>query len=192
MHARGTLISYRAASASCHHCLCADLNCTPTPLPPPKCTKDAPFEIVHTAERALVNLVTSADPETCFDHLFPFTRVEIDLNDKVSPPELLSTLRTMIVLVDRIPIDSLRRVVPSLLDLFHAALCHKSVDMRKATVFILVEMHFVLGDELRLDEFTDCHQRLVRVYVERHPKNTRRTADAGAAVPTPPTQKISA
>jgi len=97
----------------------------------------------------------------------------------------------MIVLVDRIPTDSLRKVVPSLLALFRSALCHKSVDMRKATVFILVEMHFLLGDELRLDEFTDCQRQLVRVYVERHPKNSRTMMDA-SVVPTPPTQKLSA
>ena len=156
-----------------------------------QCTKDAPFEIVHTAERALANLVTNADPETCLEHLLPFTRVEIDLNDKSSPPALLSTLRTMIVLVDRLPIDSLRKVVPSLLALFRAALCHKSVDMRKATVFILVEMHFVLGDELRLDNFTHCQQQLVRVFVERYPKNSQIMVDA-IVVPTPPTPKLSA
>jgi hypothetical protein len=63
--------------------------------------------------------------------------------------------------------------------------------MRKAMVFILVEMRFVLGDELRLDEFSDCQRQLVRVFAERHPKNSRMMVD-DTMVPTPPTQKLLA
>jgi hypothetical protein len=146
---------------------------------------DAPFEIVHTAERVLVNLFLSADAETCLEHLIPFFNIDVDLNEKGSPPALLSALRSMVVLVDRIPIASLRKVFPSLLTLFHTALCHKSMDLRKATVFILVEIHFILGEELQLDEFTDCQQRLIRVYIDRHPKNTRTMADAMAVLTAP-------
>ena len=144
-----------------------------------QCTKDAPFEIVHTAERALYNLINGADPDICFKHLLPFTLAEeIDLNEKNSPPVLLSTLRTMRYLVDRISIISLKSALPSLLSLFHTALCHKSVDMRKATVFVIVELHFVLGDELELDDFTDCQRRLIDVYIERHPKNSQMLVEA--------------
>jgi len=135
-----------------------------------QCTRDAPFEIVNTAERALRNLVDETDPETCFEHLLPFTSIEIDLNDKNSPSELLSVLRTMRYLVDRVSPDSLKVAIPSMLPLFHTALDHKSVDMRKATVFVLVELHIVLGDnELNLDDFKDCQRRLINVYIERHP-----------------------
>mmetsp|Transcript_11114 Transcript_11114/g.17620 ORF Transcript_11114/g.17620 Transcript_11114/m.17620 type:complete len:222 (+) Transcript_11114:486-1151(+) len=149
-----------------------------------ECTKDAPFEIVHTAERALQNLVTGTDPETCFEHLLPFTVVEIDLNNKINPPALLSTLRTMRYLLDRISIDSLKEALPHFAALFRTSLCHKSVDMRKATVFILVEMHFMLGEEelgLMVD-LTDCQRRLVDVYIERHPKNKLHENNADMAL----------
>ena len=73
-------------------------------------------------------------------------------------------------LAEKISPDTLRNALPSLLSLFHTALSHKSVDMRKATVFLLVEMHFVLGDELGLDDLTDCQRRLVDVYIDRHPR----------------------
>ena len=137
-----------------------------------QCTRDSPFDIVNTAERALRNLVDNTDPETCFEHLLPFTSIEIDLNDKNSPPELLSVLRTMRYLVDRVSLDSLKAALPSLLPLFRTALDHKSVDMRKATVFVLVELHIALGDnELNLDDFKDCQRRLINVYVGRHSKN---------------------
>ena len=86
-------------------------------------------------------------------------------------------------LVDRISTDSLKGALPSLLPLFRTALCHKSVDMRKATVFVLVEMHFVFGEERPglMEEFTDCQTRLVDVYIERHPKNKPRTINVETA-----------
>lgn len=145
-----------------------------------QCTRDSPFEIVNTAERALRNLVDGTNPEVCFKHLLPFTSIEIDLNDKNSPPELLSVLRTMRYLVDRVSLDSLKAALSSMLPLFHTALDHKSVDMRKATVFVLVELHIVLGDdELNLDDFKDCQRRLINVYIGRHPKcNTMVVDDA--------------
>ena len=70
-----------------------------------------------------------------------------------------------------------------MLPLFRTALCHKSVDMRKATVFVLVEMHFVFGEERPglMEEFTDCQTRLVDVYIERHPKNKPRTINVETA-----------
>ncbi len=106
----------------------------------------------------------------CFKYLIPFTHVEIDLNSKNNPSALLSTLRSLRNLVGRVSTAVLRNELPSLLPLFRSTLCHKSMDMRKATVFVLVEMHIVLGDELLdLTGFTDCQKRLIEVYVERHP-----------------------
>jgi len=139
-------------------------------------TNDAPFEIVNTAENILGNLVTTGvvDPELCLQYLLPYTtRIDIDLNDKSSPSVLLSTLRTLRFVIDRISIATLRQVVPSLLTLFHTTLCHKSVDMRKATVFILVEIQVVLGDECQLlDKLSEYQRKLVHVYVERHPRHS--------------------
>lgn len=76
-------------------------------------------------------------------------------------------------MIEKISTDSLRKALPSLMQLFQTTLSHTSVDLRKATVFILVEMHFVLGDELILDEFTDSQRQLVGIYIDRHNKNTQ-------------------
>ena len=122
--------------------------------------------------------MAGTNAQLCFEHLLPFTSVEIDLNDKSNPPALLSALRTMKHLVDKIPIDTLKRATPSLLPLLHRTLSHKSMDMRKATVFILVEMHFVLENELSFEELADSQRRLIDVYIERHPKNTQMAMEA--------------
>ena len=76
-------------------------------------------------------------------------------------------------LIDKVSIDSLRNALPSLMQLFQNTLSHASVDLRKATVFILVEMSFVLGDELILDDFTDSQKQLVGIYIKRHNKTTQ-------------------
>jgi len=135
-------------------------------------TCDAPFEIVHTSERALQNLVCGTDPDTCFQCLVPFLNdTDVDLSTKSNPPILLSTLRTLRHLIDRISPKTLENNFHSLLlPLFLTTLRHKSVDMRKATIFILVEVYFVLGDGMNMDNFTESQQRLIDVYITKHPK----------------------
>ena len=109
----------------------------------------------------------------CFEYLVPYTHVDIDLKNKSNPPELLSTLRTLRHLVGRVSTISLKNEMTTLLPLFHRALCHKSMDMRKATVFALVEMYIALGEDLDIDGFSDCQRRLIDVYVERHPNRSQ-------------------
>ena len=128
---------------------------------------------MHTAERALQNL-SSSNPDASFGCLLPYVRSDgIDPDDASNPPALLSALRTLRCLVDRVRGDALAAALPSLLPLFRETVCHRSVDMRKATVFVLVELHFVLGDGLDLGGMSDCHRRLVDMYVDRHPKRVR-------------------
>ncbi len=144
-------------------------------------TCDAPFEIVHTSERALQNLVYGTDPETCFQCLVPYlSDVDVDLSTKSNPPILLSTLRTLRHLIDRLSLQTLKdNFYPLMLPLFQTTLRHKSVDMRKATVFILVEVYFVLGDEMNLERFTESQQRLIDVYITKHPKKQAMGSQTG-------------
>jgi hypothetical protein len=94
----------------------------------------------------------------------------VDLDNEANPPVLLSALRTLKHLIECIPIQTLRQATPDLLQIFHKTIQHKSVDMRKATVFVLVEMYCALGQDLNIDGFSDGQKRLIDVYVERHPK----------------------
>jgi hypothetical protein len=146
-----------------------------------QCTENAPFEVQHTAEQALQNLISgNHHPEICFEELLPYTTVT-EVENALQKPrctsisftsKLLSTLRTMRYLIEKISTDSLRKAMPPLMQLFQTTLSHTSVDLRKATVFILVEIHFVLGDELILDELTDTQRQLVGIYIKRHNKTT--------------------
>lgn len=158
-----------------------------------QCTVNAPFEVVHTAEQALQNLISASLPEVCFRELLPYT-TGAEVDEALQMPhcntlsisfgnssKLLSALRTIRYLIDKISIDSLRNALPPLIQLFQKSLSNASVDLRKATVFNLVEMHFVLGDELTLDDFTDSQRQLVGIYIKRHHK-TAPTLDQRSAL----------
>lgn len=148
-----------------------------------QCTENAPFEVVHTAEQALQNLISgNLHPEECFEVLLPYTSgkaVEVALHQQGhnNPSKLLSTLRSMRHLIEKLSPDTLRKSLPSLMELFKTTLSHTSVDLRKATIFILVELHFVLGDDLILDDFTDGQKQLVGIYISRHPKKISTTQE---------------
>lgn len=98
------------------------------------------------------------------------SNTHVDLDSETNPPGLLSSLRTLKHLIEFIPLHKLRQVTPEILQLFHSTIRHKSVDMRKATVFVLVEMYYILGQELSVDGFSEGQKRLIDVYIERHPK----------------------
>ena len=136
-----------------------------------QCTKDAPFETINTAEKALLNIVSGANPETCFKDLLPYFSIDIDLNDEKDSPDVLSAMRVMRYLVPKVSPESLEVALPLMLSFFRTTIEHVSVHFRKASVFALVEMFFVLGDDLiNLDTFKDCQQRLLQAYIERHSK----------------------
>lgn len=95
----------------------------------------------------------------------------MDLDSEVNPPILLSALRTMKHLMALVPLPKLQPVISELLQLCQTTITHKSVDMRKATVFVLVEMYFALGQELNVEGFSDGQRRLIDVYVGKHPRS---------------------
>lgn len=108
----------------------------------------------------------------CFECILPYIyNVEVDLKSEANPPVLLSALRTLKHLIESVSAVKLREAMPGLLQLLHHTINHKSVDMRKATVFVVVEMYFSLGRELNVDGFSDGQKRLIDVYVGKHPKN---------------------
>lgn len=122
-----------------------------------KCTK---FEIVHTAERALENLVTSCpplDPTLCLRSLLPYLKLSSSDDGENGDDEWaipLLALRTLCKLADRVPARNLLEALSStsgsssgLGACLVMGMRHKAVDVRKAAIFAAVEMHFaVAGD----------------------------------------------
>jgi len=131
-----------------------------------QCTKDASFETIDTVEMALLNLASGTNPDTCFNF-----SIDIDLNDEKDSPDVLSAIRVMRYLIPKVSPESLEVALPLMLSFFRTTIEHVSVHFRKASVFALVELFFVLGDDLiNLDTFKDCQQRLLQAYIEKHSK----------------------
>lgn len=138
-----------------------------------KCSKDCSYEITHTAERALENLVTTQDSVRCLRCIIPYLgRIEQDDNNRgKASPFILSTFRTLCKMLSGVPQQPLLDSLPSIMPSIYKALVHKSVDLRKASVFCIVEMLLILGWE-KLNPFLDklnvAQRKLVNIYVERH------------------------
>ncbi|GMH86943.1 hypothetical protein TrVE_jg3479 [Triparma verrucosa] len=131
-----------------------------------QCSRDPSYEIVHTAERALENLVTALDATRCLKVILPY------LTRQNETELVLSCVRTLQKFIGRIPspvlMSNLQLVMPTLVSCFSSP----NVDMRKSVVFCLVEAYFVLGDKLmpHLSSLNAAQLKLVTIYVERQQK----------------------
>lgn len=135
-----------------------------------ECSKGtSSYEQVHAAERALENMAESKaiDPEQCMQALSKhlLTNSTTDENASVT----LLTLRAMTKLVGRLPSEDITKALPSLKPALFSSLNGGEVDMRKAAVFLIVEMHSRLGEDViqELDGLTPSQQKLVSIYINR-------------------------
>ena len=132
-----------------------------------QCSRDPSYEIVHTAERALENLVMAIDATRCLKVITPY------LGRPDEETVILSCVRTLQKFVGRIPspslVGSLSLIMPPLVGCFSSP----SVDMRKAVVFAIVEIYFVLGDVAMpyLSDLSAAQLKLISIYVERQQKS---------------------
>ena len=136
-----------------------------------ECCNCPSYELAHTAERSLENLVQEIDAKKCLSafsrHLVAAAISKEDVpNDNTV---VLMALRLLSKLVERIPKSDLKNVLPMLKSAIFASLGSSQVDMRKAAVFFIVELQMKFGQE-RLDELEDMNaaqQKLVCIYVEK-------------------------
>jgi len=127
------------------------------------------YEQVHAAERALENMAESKaiDPEQCMEALSKhlLTASSTDANAAVT----LLTLRALTKLIGRISSEDIAKAIPNLKPALFASLNGGEVDMRKAAVFLIVEMHSRLGEDVmrQLEGLTASQQKLVSIYINR-------------------------
>ncbi len=137
------------------------------------CCSDVNSHIVHAAERVLESLVMTQEPSSCFHSIRPFINISTG-DDLVSSKVALSGLRTMVKLTPRLDKVFLKELLPSLFPSLLQTISHDSVDIRKATVFLLVEVTVTVeeGDLTQLfDQLTLAQRRLITYYVDRRQKN---------------------
>ena len=136
-----------------------------------ECSKGtSSYEQVHAAERALENMAESKaiDPEQCMQALSKHLLTTNSTTDENTSVTLL-TLRALAKLIGRLPSEDITKALPSLKPALFASLNGGEVDMRKAAVFLIVEMHSRLGEDVmqELDGLTASQQKLVSIYINR-------------------------
>lgn len=126
-------------------------------------------EVGLTAEKALESLVQVLEPVKYFEKLVP--AVNRTGEDEV----VLSGLRTLTKLVPSVPESNLKSNLPMLMPGVIKAICHSSLVLRKAAVFVIVEMYFVLGESLlhHLGQLNAAQMKLVTIYIERNEKTNQ-------------------
>jgi len=130
-------------------------------------TKDTSNEeVCHTAEKALESLVQVLEPVKYFEKLVSA------VNRTGADDIVLSGLRTLTKLVPSVPESNLKSNLPLLMPCVIKAICHSSLVLRKAAVFVIVEMYFVLGESLlhHLGQLNAAQMKLVTIYIERNEK----------------------
>jgi CLIP-associating protein 1/2 len=135
-----------------------------------ECSKGtSSYEQVHAAERALENMAESKtiDPEQCMQALSKHLLINSTTDENTSVT--LLTLRALTKLIGRLPSEDITKALPSLKPALFASLNGGEVDMRKAAVFLIVEMHSRLGEDVmqELDGLTASQQKLVSIYINR-------------------------
>jgi len=133
-----------------------------------KCSRNSAYEVVHTAERALENIVSNLDPARCFQTLIPYLN-RSHFEDENSLSIVLSALRTLVKLVGRVPASDLSASLSSIMPCIFQTVKQSSVDMRKATVFVIVEIYCVLREAMApyLLQLNPTQLKLVTIYIER-------------------------
>ncbi len=138
------------------------------------CCNDVNSHIVHAAERVLESLVLTQDACSCFLAIRPYLEFSGEKVLTNSSSRALSALRTMVKVVPRLDQGVLKESIPPLFPSLVQSIIHDSVDIRKATVFLLVEVAVIVeeSDLLPLyEQLTLAQRRLISYYVDRRQRN---------------------
>ena len=137
------------------------------------CSNDVNSYIVHASNRVLESLISTQNPSSCFavilPHLeYPAQGVQDDLDFS------LSALRVTTKLVRRLDPEVVKKALPTLYPPLLLSIADDSVEIRKATAFLIVEMMLLFDDTgyppLPLDQLTLPQRRLVFYFANRRRK----------------------
>uniref|UniRef100_UPI00358FFD98 CLIP-associating protein 1-like isoform X2 n=2 Tax=Myxine glutinosa TaxID=7769 RepID=UPI00358FFD98 len=124
--------------------------------------KDTQKEVVRAAEETATTLVCSFDSEQCIKVLSPIVQT-------ANFPINLAAIKMLTHVVERVSREALDLLLP---DIIPGLLqCYDNVEssVRKASVFCLVAIHSVIGEDLKpyLSNLTSSKIKLLNLYIKR-------------------------
>ncbi|XP_061411493.1 CLIP-associating protein 1 isoform X31 [Lethenteron reissneri] len=124
--------------------------------------KDPHKEVVRAAEETAMALATSIQPEQCLQVLCPIVQT-------ATYPTNLAAIKMLTRVVERISHGDLLPLVPAVIPGLLQGYDNTESSVRKASVFCLVAVHSVIGDDLKphLAQLTGSKMKLLNLYIKR-------------------------
>ncbi|XP_051567000.1 CLIP-associating protein 1-B-like isoform X2 [Myxocyprinus asiaticus] len=124
--------------------------------------KDSHKEVVRAAEEAAATLAGSIYPEQCIKVLCPIVQT-------ADYPINLAAIKMQTKVVERIAKESLHQLLPDIIPGLLQGYDNTESSVRKASVFCLVAIYSVIGEELKpyLAQLTGSKMKLLNLYIKR-------------------------
>ncbi|KAM4626463.1 CLIP-associating protein 1 isoform 3-T3 [Discoglossus pictus] len=124
--------------------------------------KDSHKEVVRAAEEAASTLAGSIHPEQCIKVLCPIIQT-------ADYPINLAAIKMQTKVIERITKESLHQILPDIIPGLLQGYDNTESSVRKASVFCLVAIYSVIGEELKpyLAQLTGSKMKLLNLYIKR-------------------------
>ncbi|XP_028837867.1 CLIP-associating protein 1-B-like isoform X16 [Denticeps clupeoides] len=124
--------------------------------------KDSHKEVVRAAEEAASTLASSIHPEQCIKVLCPIVQT-------ADYPINLAAIKMQTKVIERISQESLHQLLPDIIPGLLQSYDNTESSVRKASVFCLVAIYSVIGEELKphLAQLTGSKMKLLNLYIKR-------------------------
>ncbi|XP_058157151.1 CLIP-associating protein 1 isoform X6 [Dasypus novemcinctus] len=124
--------------------------------------KDSHKEVVRAAEEAASTLASSIHPEQCIKVLCPIVQT-------ADYPINLAAIKMQTKVVERLAREALLQLLPDIIPGLLQGYDNTESSVRKASVFCLVAIYSVIGEELKphLAQLTGSKMKLLNLYIKR-------------------------
>uniref|UniRef100_A0A8C2PR74 Cytoplasmic linker associated protein 1a n=1 Tax=Cyprinus carpio TaxID=7962 RepID=A0A8C2PR74_CYPCA len=135
--------------------------------------KDSHKEVVRAAEEAASTLAGSIHPEQCIKVLCPIVQT-------ADYPINLAAIKMQTKVVERIARESLHQLLPDIIPGLLQGYDNTESSVRKASVFCLVSIYSVIGEELKphLAQLTGSKMKLLNLYIKRAQTTTSNSSSS--------------
>ncbi|XP_028291451.1 CLIP-associating protein 1-B-like isoform X2 [Gouania willdenowi] len=135
--------------------------------------KDSHKEVVRAAEETSSTLAASIHPDQCIKVLCPIVQT-------ADYPVNLAAIKVQTKVIERINKDSLVQLLPDIIPGLMQGYDNTESSVRKASVFCLVAIYSVIGEELKphLIQLTGSKMKLLNLYIKRAQTNSNSSSSS--------------
>ncbi|XP_061780119.1 CLIP-associating protein 1-B-like isoform X4 [Nerophis lumbriciformis] len=135
--------------------------------------KDSHKEVVRAAEEAASTLAGSIHPEQCIKVLCPIVQT-------ADYPINLAAIKMQTKAIERIAKEPLHQMLPDIIPGLLLGYDSSESSVRKASVFCLVAVYAVIGEELKpyLSQLTGSKMKLLNLYIKRAQTTTSNSSSS--------------